>query len=103
MQPATITVDRDKTVWTDRARAYKVLVDGEDQATVRSGASATITVPPGEHTIEVRIDWCSSPAVHLEVTPGSTHRLRCRANANPLTVLYYTLLARNRYLALWLA
>lgn len=47
--------------FADIFRDYHLLVDGEEVAVVRRGATQTITLPEGSKTLKAVIDWCSSP------------------------------------------
>jgi hypothetical protein len=88
------------SAYTDRVRAYHLLVDGEDVGTIKNGETKTFPIAPGAHEVMLKIDWAYSPPVRIEVAPGATVRLSCRPKANPLTGLYYTLFARKKYLKL---
>jgi|1186.fasta_scaffold438474_2 hypothetical protein len=97
---ASIQLDRKPGGWVDRARAYKVLIDGQPVGEIRHGESQVFTVAPGRHEVHMKIDWARSPSVELELPEGGVARLHCRPNANPLTVLWYITFGRGRYV--WL-
>src|SRR5687767_7984917 len=94
---ATIELQRG-SAYTDRLRAYKVLVDGREVGQIKNGQTESFTVEPGRHEVMLKIDWATSPPVTIDATPGATTRLSCRPRANPLTALYYTTLGRKNYL-----
>src|SRR5687767_12871512 len=96
---STLQLERDST-YTDRVRAYKVLVDGLEVGTIKNGSTETFTVAPGRHDVMLKIDWATSPPLTIDVSPGGTVRLSCRPRANPLTGLYYATFGRNKYLRL---
>jgi hypothetical protein len=97
---ARLDVERKAGGYTDRARAYKVLLDGTEVGRIKAGESYGADVPPGHHEVQIAIDWGRSPVVELDLAEGESARLHCQPNANPLTVLWYTTFARKRYVAL---
>lgn len=97
---ATIHVERRAGGYTDRARAYTVLVDGAESGKIKHGESVDVPVSPGTHEVQMKIDWARSPALQVEVADGEQVRLSCAPNANPLTILWYTTIGRDRYIDL---
>jgi len=97
---ARIAVTRREGGYVDRARAYKVLVDGTEVGRVKAGESVSVDVVPGTHQVQMAIDWARSPAFEVHLTEGGSAQFFCRPNANPLTVLWFITLARKRYVAL---
>ena len=97
---ARITVQRRAGGYTDRARAYAVLIDGQEVVKIKAGESHEATVAPGTHEVQMKIDWALSPAIRLDLQSGEHVRLHTYPNANPLTALWYTTVARKKYLAL---
>ena len=97
---AKITVERQAGGYTDRARAYKLLVDGEEKGSLNAGESVTAEVPAGSHQVQMKIDWATSLPIDVIADAGQEVRLSCKPNANPLTVLWWSTVARNRYIDL---
>jgi hypothetical protein len=95
----TLMITRSRKSWMDRARTYKIFVDGDLKGTVRNGEQLILPIASGPHTSQARIDWTGSPAVPFEVAPGETVRMRVEARANPFTALWYVFGA-TRYLSL---
>jgi hypothetical protein len=95
-----LVIRRKRVWWMDRLRDYRMLVDGEEVARVANGAEARIPVEPGPHIVQMRIDWCGSLPLAVDVAPGETRVLSCGPRANPLTVLLYIGPRRGSYL--WL-
>lgn len=56
---------------------YAVLVDDVRVGGIRRGERLRFEVPPGEHRLQLRIDWCSSPPVTVLVEPGETVDFVC--------------------------
>jgi hypothetical protein len=84
----------------DRLRRYKVLLDGRQVSLIGRGERIVLPVEPGEHTLQLAIDWATSPPVALRVEVGEEVGMRCASNASPLTVLYWITFGRRRYLRL---
>ena len=95
-----ITVERRAGGYTDRARAYSVLIDGREVAKIKHGESHTEPVTPGEHEVQMKIDWAVSPAMRVSLEPGGHLHLFSYPNANPFTALWYITFGRSKYLAL---
>ena len=55
-----LTIQRDSG-YADSLRAYKVILDGNEIGLIRGGESKSFPVSTGQHTIQAKIDWCSSP------------------------------------------
>ena len=100
MPMTSLTITREHRSWMDRAREYQILVDGEIAGTVRNDESIEVSLEEGEHTIQAKIDWCSSPEIRIDAGEEQLN-LRCGANATPLSALSYILTNRDNYL--WLA
>jgi hypothetical protein len=95
-----IVIQRIKSGWQDRARDYKVLIDGVKVAAVSNGAQIRVPVTDGEHVVQMAIDWCRSNSVRVNVLPDRSLNLECGPNAEPWTVLIYATFLCNAYL--WL-
>jgi hypothetical protein len=52
---AWIDVER-KEGLRDRARAYRVMIDGREAGTVRHGSQESFQVTPGTHEVFLKID-----------------------------------------------
>lgn len=97
---ATIVIRRDHIRWRDKLRAYKILVDGRPVGSVRRGGTREITVPPGPHTVQLRIDWCTSPAVDVNVDTGRRAVLECGPGGKAPDMLAAITAGRDRYIRL---
>ena|ERR1700755_2176777 len=96
---ASIEIHRASNRWTDRRRAYRVLVDGRDLGAVRRGETARFELPAGAHEVFLKIDWCRSQKLAVDLEPGRSLRLECSAR-NPFAALYWISFGRNRYIQL---
>jgi hypothetical protein len=97
---AEIVVRRKAALWQDRGRNYRIVVDGKDAGTVANGAEARISLTPGRHTVQLKIDWCSSPPVEVDVDPVGAYVLEGGSNVSPFLGIFYITFWKNRYL--WL-
>lgn len=51
--------------WMNRFRMVRIYIDNEYVGSISSNSSREFTVTPGKHTVEGRIDWCSSETISL--------------------------------------
>lgn len=75
---ATIRLHRHRR-YRDKLRNYKVVIDGEERGVIRDGGELTFEVTPGEHEIQVRVDWIASTAITVKVPAGDDVSVICRA------------------------
>jgi hypothetical protein len=73
---STIRLHRTNVPRRDRLQPYRVIIDGERIGTVRNDSTTDFTVPPGEHSVQLKIDWSGSPVLHIRVETGGTILLR---------------------------
>jgi len=85
--------------WVDRYRAYEVVVNGEVRAKIKRGEEVSVNVDPGHVEIHLRIDWCKSRLVELDLAPGNAAQVDCRPRTM-LTAFYGVTLGRNSYIQL---
>lgn len=95
-----LMVRREKVVWQDRGRSYRVLVDGKVVAQVANGEEVPVPVVSGKHIVQLKIDWCQSEPLEVNVEAGETQVLACGPNSTPLLALLYITFFRRRYI--WL-
>jgi hypothetical protein len=81
----TLVVFRPKTTYRDRARRYRILLDGSEVAQLRHGESARLDVEAGRHAVQARIDWATTPELAIEVVEGATVALRCEPGGSVLS------------------
>jgi hypothetical protein len=97
---AELIVRRRAAWYQDRMRDYIVLVDGSERGRVGNDAEVRVHVAPGRHKVQLKIDWCGSPAVDVDVAEGAAQVLDCGPNATPLTAFFYVIFRAGRYLTL---
>src|SRR5262245_15638529 len=98
---ATITVERKAGGFGHRLRKYKVVVDGQEVGRVGDDESLSTEVSPGAHEVLLKVDWCQSPALSVDVSRNEEVRLFCEPAAENMIADNYNLLfARKRYIKL---
>jgi hypothetical protein len=95
-----IHIDRRANAYQDRARAYKVMLDGQEVGRVKRGESVSFDAAPGAHQLQMKIDWATSEPLDIQVAPGQDLRFECWPNAKPLTALYWITVGRSKYIGL---
>jgi hypothetical protein len=94
-----LTIARD-SAYVDRARAYKIMVDGKEVGRIKNNTSQTISVPGGSHELFLKVDWATSPTLTFEVNAGEEVRYVCRPTANAFLAVLYSFFNRRNYLTL---
>ncbi|MGW5669683.1 hypothetical protein [Micromonospora sp. NPDC003776] len=79
-----LRVAREPASWRDKWRAYRILVDGFQVGKVRRGESSAVMLTPGVHHVRLRIDWCTSPEVSVDISAGEQCDLECGAARSEL-------------------
>jgi hypothetical protein len=99
---SSITVTRESG-YTDRLRAYTILVDDIEIGRIRDGETCSFPLASGHHQIRLKIDWCGSETLSFELPSGGCAMFSCgsplRGPALVLALLY-VLFRRNQYI--WL-
>ena len=83
-----LRIHREASNWTDRARAYQVLIDGQVAGEIGNGATADFAVGAGSHDLRLKINWTGSPIEHFSVSPDEVVEFRCRAAVQPTRALW---------------
>ena len=63
--------------WRGRLSAYKVIIDGKKQGTIKNDETRKFEISPGRHRVQVRINWTGSRPLDISVRPDSTVSLEC--------------------------
>ncbi len=66
-------------------RSIRVTVDGEPVALLKPRTVAEVDVPPGRHRVRASMDWTTSRAMDLDLTPGERVEIR---TGLPLSMLW---------------
>jgi hypothetical protein len=51
------------------------------------GKEETLAVPPGDHELYVKMDWCKSKPLRVQMASGETVRLGCGSQIKGLKLL----------------
>lgn len=89
---AKIILNR-KGEWMNRARTFKVLIDGQKAGTIKNDSAEEFLVEPGEHTIRCTIDWCSSPETTIHLGPNEIAYLQVKSGLKYYWPLFILLIA----------
>jgi len=95
-----VIIKRVKTKWQDRVRDYVILLDGKEIKRISNGSDVEFIVEPGKHTVQMKIDWCSSLKFDVDIAAGESKILECGPNASPFSGLLYIALWKSKYI--WL-
>jgi hypothetical protein len=86
----------------DLARDYKVFLDGRECGQISNGGDCRLTVAPGSHRIQLKIDWCSSAEQQIHVGENEEFVMDCGNNISTVfAVMLYVSIWRAKYL--WLS
>ncbi|MES2774042.1 MAG: hypothetical protein V4722_07645 [Bacteroidota bacterium] len=88
---AKIVLSR-KNDFMNRTRLFRVLIDGKEVGRIANGKAETFELEAGNHTIECRIDWCSSRAYEVTTTNNSIDYLQVKSGMKYFMMLYVILL-----------
>lgn len=97
---ARIEVSRRSGAYTDAARKYKVMVDGEEVGLIGAGGNVSAEVGAGEHELQIKIDWCRSKPRLVQLGEADTAAFECWPNSSPLKALWYISFGMADYVAL---
>ena len=95
-----IVVHREDAPWRDRVRSYKVFLDGLEASRVKNGETTSIPVLPGTHCVCIKIDWCRSPKLQVDVLGPQDVELICGPSGSSFSALYAIIFGRNNYIKL---
>ena len=84
----------------DRRRAYIVEIDGNCVAAVRVDETTELVLVPGSHAVRLRLDWCSSRTLKLDLERGEHARVECRARRASPVLVFWMLIGFRRYIGL---
>jgi len=90
-----------ESAYTDRLRAYKVIIDGVASGAIKNGETKEFPIAAGQHEVSLKIDWCGSRAVRFAAAEGDVLTFDARSNLTGLKILaalWYVCFKRNSYL-----
>jgi hypothetical protein len=99
---ATLNIIRDSG-YADRLRAYKIVLDEQEVGEIKNGEAKTLAIPPGQHQLSFKIDWCGSQTVQFAVAEGGSSTFTVKSNLRGpklAAALWYVIFDRNSYLTI---
>ncbi len=102
IQSSLVKIMRKKN-WGDLFRFYEVIFDGENVGIIFAGQSISFPVDPDAHSLQMKIDWCSSEEINFNVDPGDEITFECESGLSILQVLlipYYLIFRQNNWILL---
>lgn len=100
---ALVEVQRVSGGYTEHLNPFEVVIDDEVVGLLGPGESCAFEVTSGSYEIVVRIYWCESNRMQVQVGEDDRLSFRCETRANLLTDGYWATLGRRRYLRLFQA
>lgn len=94
-----VKIHREKQ-YADNLRAYEIFVNGAKAGEIRAGSSVSLPLENGASRIFLKIDWCRSNEIELNLRDAETADLYCGNKAGVILGIYYIVFAPDRYL--WL-
>ncbi len=61
--------------WMNRARAYKIYIDGNKIGEIANGQTNTTEIKAGQYSIVAKIDWCSSQELIINIAENEIKEL----------------------------
>ena len=96
----SLVLTREHAGRRDRRRRYRVLVDNEPIGTIGDQEVQTFSVPPGEHTVWLKLDWTTSNKVSVVLGETETLNLVCRPGGGDLRTALDAVFQHRKYMEL---
>ena len=81
----------------DRIRNYKIIVDGKPVGKIADGDTFEYNIPPGNHTIYLKIDYARSKKINFNVKGKKNIQFICYNNTGGLKSIFIMLYATILY------
>jgi len=82
----------------NRARKIKIELDGTPFAKIKNGEDLELEIPSGKHTLQAKIDWCSSNLIELDIDNSS--KIKVVLSSGSGSALYRMIFSTKDYLKL---
>lgn len=101
---ATLTINR-SSEYANRLRDIALWLNNEKIGTVGNGKSVDFEIPAGSHTLQAKIDWCTSNEVSFQVPDKGSRQFQLTSFAKHSrfgiwATIYYITLGAKKYLRL---
>jgi hypothetical protein len=90
------------SAWTDSARGYKIILDGEKLGKISDGEKLEFPISEGEHKLTLKIDWCRSKTIYFN-KESKNIEFECGTNIKGWKILLgfiYLTVKYNDYIAI---
>ena len=102
MQSSVVKITRKKTV-VDSARAYEIILDGENVGIIFISQTISVPVEPGHHSLKMILDWASSEEINFSIGSGEEIRFECEPRLPIVAILlipFYLIFKPNKCIVL---
>jgi hypothetical protein len=89
---ATKIILRRKSEFMNRTRGIRVFIDGMEMGKIANGSTEEYTITPGMHTMQCKIDWCSSHLIDLAVNSDESKFMEVRSGMRHFGIGYILIL-----------
>jgi len=93
-----------QNMFVDMMRQYEVYIDGVLQGTVSNGETESFDITPGHHLIQIKIDWCTSKKISIDIESGESPTLHTGSSMRwfvfPFLYLFKLSLFKSNYVKL---
>lgn len=91
--------------FANRYRDIRLYINGNKAGMISNSQAREFIVPPGTHTLQAKIDWCSSNKLTFPISDMETKKFNLASFANGkrpngFSVLYHILFTPSTYLCL---
>ncbi|MDX6615431.1 MAG: hypothetical protein QOD60_522 [Solirubrobacterales bacterium] len=93
-----MTIKRRAWPLADLMRSYSVWIDAQKVGEIRRRQRRNWEVEPGHHTLQLKIDWCESPALEFDLAAEAEALFVCKAQGTTTTL--YSLRRPGEYIRL---
>lgn len=76
MESSKIKIFKEKA-YDDSFRKYKFFLNGKKVGEISEGETFLLSVEPGDHEIFLKIDWCRSPNMRVNIAEKETVEMAC--------------------------
>ena len=102
MQSSVVKIKRKKNA-IGSARAYEIILDGENVGIIFSTQTISVPVEPGHHSLKMNLDWGGSNEINFSIGSGEEITFECESNIplyKLLLVPYYAIFEPNNWILL---
>lgn len=99
---AVLRIKRDSG-YADRLRDYSVILDGIQTGKIGNGETKEFPIPPGQHELRLKVDWCGSNAIQFAASNNDILGFSARSNLQGVKLLaavWYVFFAPKSWIVL---